>query len=104
MRTIIFVLILCFSFQAHAETLCMSWPKTINIEKLRAVYLAETGEHIQKNLMEDKDGANYLICSQRAKQGQLDKLKADRNISVDGDIKTRKDIAPDGWIQKEIME
>jgi len=80
------------------------WPKVIDV-KFRAAYLAKTGEKIQDNPHESEDGLSYMVGSSRVTQKQLDELKADTAItSKPDDIKTRKDLHPDGWIKKKTIE
>ena len=77
----------------------ITWPKTIDT-KFRAAYLAKTGEKIQDTPLESEDGLSYMVGSSRVTEKQLDELKADGTIAKSGDIRTRQDVEPDGWIEK----
>ena len=79
------------------------WLKKDDVN-FRAAYLAKTGEKIQKTPAESEDGLSYMAGSWRVSEKHLDELKADRDISTDGDIKTQKDTPPDGWVKKVEVE
>jgi len=104
-RILTFILLMAlWSFMviglAHAESIHFTWLKADDA-KFRAAYLAKNGEEsIQANPLESEDGLTYQAASSRVTQKQLDELKADRNISKEGDIKTRLGSSPDGFILK----
>jgi len=82
------------------------WLKEDNI-KVRAAYKETTksaslpdGENIQDKPLESEDGLSYMVGSHRVTEKQLSELKADGAVAKTGDIKTRKDSPPAGWIEK----
>ncbi len=68
--------------------------------KFRAAYLTKTGEKIQDKPAESEDGLSYMVGSWRATEQQLTELKADKDIANDGDIITRENVSPVGWVRK----
>ena len=79
----------------------IQWLKKDDV-KFREAYLAKTGEKIQDIPLESEDGLSYMVGSWRVSEKHLDELKADGTIAKSGDIKTRKDIEPDGWVLKTV--
>jgi len=101
MYKLILATLVCFliSFPALAETTFMMWPVECDA-KFRPVYFAKTGETIADSSPLNKDETHYMAGSSRVTQKWVNELLADRAVCVDGDIKTRKGIAPVEWAEK----